>query len=68
MIDRGKKITTHIEYNVVLMLDTCMDRGGEGEGALKMHFIVYYNVPVITFLWHIWWIVKLINMIKTYNK
>lgn len=50
MIDRGKKITTHIEYNVVLMLDTCMDRGGEGEGALKMHFIVYYKVPVITFL------------------
>lgn len=45
MIDRGKKITTHIEYNVVLMLDTCMDRGGEG--ALKMHFIVYYKV--ITF-------------------
>lgn len=50
MIDRGKKITTHIEYNVVLMLDTCMDQGGEGEGALKMHFIVYYKVPGNHFL------------------
>lgn len=50
MIDRGKKITTHIEYNIVLMLDICMDQGGEGEGALKMHFIVYNKVPGNHFL------------------
>lgn len=50
MIDRGKKIIIYIEYNVVLMLDICMDRGGEGEGVLKMYFIVYYKVSVIIFL------------------
>lgn len=50
MIDRGKKIIIYIEYNVVLMLDICMDRGGEGEGILKMYFIVYYKVSGNYFL------------------
>lgn len=46
MIDRGIKIIIYIEFYVVLMLDICMDRGGEGEGVLKMYFIVYYKVII----------------------